>query len=293
MASTSELGIGGTGPTSRRMVLGTQLRRLREREGITRGEAGYQIRCSESKISRMELGRVGFKERDVDDLLTLYGVHDPAERAVFTELVKESNRTAWWNPYSDLLHPNFQALVGLEEAASRIQTFEMQFVPGLMQTREYAEAIVRGGVPTPSEDQVERLLAVRMRRQRLLHRPGAPRLWAVIDESVLHRPLVREDRGVLRRQIDHLLELTTLPHITLQVLTFEAPGFAAEGSFSMLRFEEPDLPDQVYLESLVAASYLEKPHEVERYGRALDRLAVDAETPASSRQLLSKRRSEI
>lgn len=278
-------------PTARRIVLGAQLRRLREAAGITRGQAGYSIRSSESKISRVELGRVGFKERDVRDLLTLYGVHDEAERATFLAMVAESNQPGWWHRYNDLMPTWFHDYVGLEESAARIQTYELQFVPGLLQTEDYARAIASHGRPGPADDGIERRVALRMRRQKLLARPDGPRLWAVVDESVLRRPI--GGRAVLRAQIDTLLELTTLPHITVQVVPLAPIGYAAEGAFTLLRFAEPELPDVVYIEHLTGALYLDKLDEIEQYGRALDRLAVEAETPDRSRQLLSKLRAEV
>jgi transcriptional regulator with XRE-family HTH domain len=281
----------GLGPTARRMILGSQLRRLRERAGITRGEAGYNIRGSESKISRLELGRVGFKERDVADLLTMYGITEGVERNSFLEMVKESNQPGWWRRYNDLMPGWFNDFVGLEEAASRIQTWEPMFVPGLLQTEEYARAIASYGRPEAVDDETERRVALRMRRQKVLARPDAPRLWAVIDESVLHRPI--GSRRGLRAQLEYLLEVTELPNVSVQVLPWHLSGYAAQGAFSLLRFAEPELPNIAYVEHLTGALYLEKLDEIEEYSRSLDRLAVDAETPDRSRQLLSKRLAEI
>lgn len=276
----------GGGPTARRMVLGSQLRRLRDLAGITRAEAGYSIRASESKISRLELGRVGFKERDVQDLLTMYGVVEDNERAALLELVGQSNQPGWWARYTDLMPNWFHDLVGLEEAAARIQTFEMQFVPGLLQTEAYARAIVTAGSVRPNPEAIDRRVALRMRRQKLLSGPDSPRLWAVIDESVLHRPV--GGHAVLKAQIAHLLEMTAQSHITLQILPFSGSGGAAECAFTMLRFAETELPDIIYVEHLGGAAYLDSKRDHEVYGRALDRLAVEAETPDRTRQWLSK-----
>ncbi len=279
------------GPTARRIVLGAQLRRLREAAEISRADAGYSIRGSESKISRLELGRVGFKERDVTDLLTMYGVRDPGEREVFLEMVKRANEPGWWHRYTDLMPNWFHDYVGLEESASRIQTYELQFVPGLMQTEDYARAIASRDRPESANDEAERRVALRMRRQKVLARPDAPRLWAVIDEAVLHRPI--GGRQVMLAQIEHLLELTRLPNVTLQVMPYRLGGYTAEGAFTMLRFAEPALPDLVYIEHLTGALYLDKREEVERYSRVIDQLTVDAETPDQTRQLLAKVRAEI
>ncbi|MGQ0839799.1 helix-turn-helix domain-containing protein [Actinokineospora sp.] len=282
---------GGQGrPTARRIVLGSQLRRLREKLEISRADAGWQIRGSDSKISRMELGRVSFKERDVADLLTMYGVIDQDEREQFFDMVKDANEPGWWHRYKEM--PNWlQDFVGLEESASRIQTCELQFVPGLMQTEEYMKVLAAHGRPDMADEVTERRVSLRMARQKLLHRTDSPKLWAVIDESVLHRPI--GGPRVLRRQIEHLLELIRLPNITLQVVPFGMSGYAAEGSFTMLRFIEGELPDIVFIEHLSGALYLDRVDEIEQYSRVLDRLSVDAETPSGSRQMLMKRLAEI
>jgi transcriptional regulator with XRE-family HTH domain len=276
--------IARTGPTARRLVLGSQLRRLREASGVSRADAGYSIRGSGSKISRMELGRVGFKERDVADLLSLYGVTNDQERRTFLEMVRESNQPGWWNRYNDLLPSWFQDFVGLEESAVRIQTYEIQFVPGLLQTENYARAVAVQGRRDAAAEEVERRVQLRMRRQKLLTQPQCPRLWAVIDESVLHRPI--GGRAVLREQIDHLLEMTREPNISLQVLPLDRGGSSAEGAYSILRFAEAEIPDIVYLEHLCGALYLDKPDEVEIYTRTSHRLAVDAHTPEATREML-------
>lgn len=277
-------GGSASGPTARRMVLGGQLRRLREDRNISREQAGEAIRGSESKISRLELGRVALKERDVADLLMLYGVTNTDERAAFLELVRESNQPGWWHRYHDLLPRWFQDYVGLEESASRIQTYELAFVPGLVQTEAYARAVVRRGLPDASTDEVERRVGLRMRRQRILGDPTHCRLWAVVDESVLHRAV--GGTHVLRAQLEHLIDVTTRPNVTLQVVPFRYGGSAAETPFTLLRFAEPDLPDVVYLEHLCGALYLDKADEVEIYTKVAQRLAVEAATPDDSRAAL-------
>lgn len=281
----------GGGPTARRIILGAKLRRLRETAGITRADAGYSIRGSESKISRLELGRVGFKERDVADLLTLYGVSQPEQRDDILEMARQSNERGWWHRYSDLMPNWFQDYVGLEESASRIQTYELQFVPGLLQTEAYIQSVASRGRPEHLTEDLRRLVDLRLRRQNLINRPGAPKLWAVLDESVLHRPI--GGRRAMREQIDYLLEITKQPHVTVQIVPYELSGYAAEGSFSMLRFAEPELPNVVYIEHLSGALYLDRLEEIEVYSRVFDRLMVDAETPDRSRQMLAKIRAEF
>ena len=281
----------GRGVTARRIVLGTQLRRLREKAGISRADAGYVIRASDSKVSRLELGRVAFKERDVTDLLTMYGINDPEEREVFLDMVHRANEPGWWRRYTDVIPNWFQDFVGLEESAARIQTYELQFVPGLLQTEPYARAILTRGRPDYAPPDTERRIQLRVQRQKLLISPYPPRIWAVIDESVLHRPI--GGRRVLREQIEHLLEQAKLPHVTIQVVPHQLSGYAAEGPFTLLRFAESELPDVVYVEHLGGAVYLDGLEEIEIYSRTLDRLAVDAETPDRSRQLMAKVLAEI
>jgi hypothetical protein len=287
----SQSGEQNLGPTARRMILGSQLRKMREDAGITRSEAGYSIRGSESKISRLELGRVGFKERDVTDLLTMYGVTEPERRQTFLDNLKASNEPGWWRRYGDLLPTWLNDLVGLEEAAARIQVWEPMYVSGLLQTEEYARAIVSHGQPHIADDTVERRVALRRRRQKMLSRPDAPRLWMVLDESVLHRPI--GGVKVLKGQIDYLLDVTSQPNVSVQILPWDRSGYSAEGAFSLLRFSEPELPNIAYVEYQTGAMYIEKRDEIEVYSRSLDRLAVDAETPDRSRAMMQKRYSEI
>lgn len=278
-------------PTARRILLGTRLRRLREAAEISRAEAGFAIRSSESKISRLELGRVGFKTRDVADLLTMYGVTDPGRHEAFLEMVARSNEPGWWHRYSDLVDDWFEDYLGLEEAAFRIQEWETQFVPGLLQTEDYTRAIASRGWSSMTSENAQRQVAVRMRRQQLITRPKPPKLWVVMDESVLHRPI--GGRRVLLEQIEYLLDVTKRSHVSLQVLPYRFSGYAAEGSFTTLRFAEPELPDVVYIEHLSGALYLDKRADIELYGRVFDRLTVDAHTPDDTRQLLLKTRAEI
>ncbi|MBE1535655.1 transcriptional regulator with XRE-family HTH domain [Actinomadura algeriensis] len=273
------------GPTVLRILLGAQLRRLREECGISTEQAGYEIRGSHSKISRMELGRVGFKTRDVSDLLTLYGVTDSAERAQMLELAKEANTPGWWHRYGDVLPNWFEAYLGLEEAASLLRSYELQFVPGLLQTEDYARAVVRLGFPDASEEELERRVWVRTTRQQRFTSPNAPTLWAVVDEAVVRRPL--GGRGVMRRQLEHLMEMSELPNVTLQIVPFGAGGHAAAGGpFTILRFAEPGLSDVVYLEQLTSALYLDKPTDVDTYMRAMNNLCITAARPDDTGGLL-------
>jgi len=276
---------GESGSVVRRMLLGAQLRRLREARGITREAAGYAIRASESKISRMELGRVSFKTRDVEDLLTLYGVTDEAERAALLSLVKEANLAGWWHSYSDVLPSWFPTYVGLEGAASLIRVYEVQFVHGLLQTEEYARAVVRRGMRDASEADVERRVALRLERQKYLVSEHAPELHIVLDEAALRRPY--GDRDVMRGQLQHLIEMSERPNVRLQVMPFSFGGHSGEsGAFTLLSFPESDLADIVYVEQLTSALYLDKPEDVAQYEKALTELQRDSPGPKESRDLL-------
>jgi transcriptional regulator with XRE-family HTH domain len=280
------------GPTVLRIVLGSQLRRLRERRQITCEEAGDAIRASHSKISRMELGRVRFRRRDVADLLKLYGVAGEQETASMLALADRANEPGWWHSYSDILPGWFEVYIGLEEAASRIRSYEVQFVPGLLQTEDYARAVTLLGHPDAPGHEVERRVGLRMRRQSLLTGEEAPHFWAVVDEAVLRRPLggVR----VMREQLRHLIEMTELPNVTLQMVPFDLGGHAAAGGpFSILRFAERDLPDVVYLEQLTSALYLDKRDDVDHYLAVMERLCVSAESATRIRDTLHGILSEI
>src|SRR5450755_4331853 len=275
------------GPTVRRILVGAQLRRLREGKAITREDAGYVIRGSGSKISRLELGKVSFKERDISDLLAHYGVTDPGQREAILTLARDANAPGWWHNYDDVLPQWFETYVGLEEAASMIRTYEVQFIPGLLQTDDYARAVMIAGRPDLPQEEVEKLIRLRAARQELLTRTPAPRFWAVVDEGALRRPI--GGSRVMRAQLEHLLELRTLNNISIQIMPFRFGGHAAEGgAFSILRFPEQELPDVVYVEQLVSALYLDKREQVDRYGQIFDRLTVDSQPPDLSAETLRK-----
>lgn len=277
----------GGGSIVRRILLGAQLRRLREAGGITREAAGYSIRASESKISRMELGRVSFKERDVADLLTLYNVVGEEDRAALLGLVREANVAGWWHGYGDVLPAWFQTYVGLEESASLIRTFEVQFIHGLLQTEEYSRAVVALGHPGAAASEIERRVGLRMERQKLLVSERAPHFTAVMDEGALLRPF--GGRDVMRGQLSHLMEIAQRPNVTVHVLPFEIGGHAAGGgAFTLLRFPESDLSDLVYLEQLTSALYIDKREEVDFYDRTMERLCVDSLSEERSLERLRK-----
>jgi hypothetical protein len=274
------------GPTVRRMLLGAQLRRLRTDSGVSREEAGQAIRASPWKIHRLENGQVGYKERDITDLVALYGVTDPVEIATFITMAREANHPGWWNAYSDVLPQWFRAYVDLEAAAAQIRSYEGQFVPGLLQTEEYMRALMRATLRDRRPEEIDRRVRVRLTRQQLLTRPDPPLLWTVVDEAALCRPV--GGSKVLGTQIERLIEAANLPNVTLQILRFGAGAHAAMiGAFSILRFADPEIPDVVYLEQVTNATYLDKPEDVEEYAHVMSSVGVLGAPPEQTMKILS------
>ena len=264
-----------------RMMLGRQLRRLREAAGITPEQAGDEIEGSRSKISRLETGKTTYKIGDVADLLSLYGVTDKQRRAEVLAMARHANTPDWWRKYSDILPGWFETYLGLEAAASTIRSFEVQFVPALFQTEDYARAVTRLGHKAAPDGEIDDRVAVRLKRQAVLSRPEPPVVWSVFDEGVLRRRV--GGPAVMHAQLRHLMEAAAMPHVIFQVVPFGlgAHGGAA-GSFTVLRFAERDLPDVVYIEQLTSAVYLEQRPDVEHYLEVMDQLSGEALTPAGT-----------
>ena len=274
-----------------RLLLGAQFRRLRQAAGITPERAGYEIRASRSKISRLETGQVGFKARDITDLLTLYGVTDEQEQSRFLQLTRQAGQPDWWTPYSDVLPDWFENYLGLESASSAIRSMEIQFVYGLFQTEDYARAVTRLGHAAAPAAEIERRVELRVKRQELLSRANRPRIWSIMDEAVVRRPVGRP--AVMRAQFRRLIEMAGMPRVTIQVVPFARGGHAgASGSFSVLRFEERDLSDVVYVEQLTSAVYLDQRPDVEHYLAVMDQLSGQALTPADTIGFLEQVASE-
>ena len=278
-----------SGPTALRILVGSQLRRMREARGITRDAAGYVIRASHSKISRLECGRTSFKPRDVADLLTLYGVVDEPERVAVLALAEQANAPGWWQDYRDAVPDWFEAYLGLEQDASVIRTIGVQFVPGLLQTEGYARALIAQSHESGPAERAERRVAVRMRRQRMLAEPASRKLWVVMDEAALRRRV--GDPATMRAQLEHLLRMSELPHVAIQILPFSSGGHTGGvGHFALLRFSQTELDDVVYLEHLTGGQYLTRESDVGPYRHLLNELGVQARpatgTPALLRRIL-------
>ncbi|MGI5194054.1 helix-turn-helix domain-containing protein [Streptomyces sp. CA-288835] len=282
---TSETDWGGA-PSVLRMILGKQLEELRNRAGLTYEQAAMAIGVSHSTIRRMESAKVArLRLPDAEKLLQIYGVKDQQEIDTFLKSVREANKRGWWHTYRDVLPDWFAAYLSLEQAALQIRAYEAQFVHGLLQTEAYARALLGAGNPHASEEATERRVALRMQRQELLSRPNPPRVWIVMDETVLRWPVGGPE--VMRAQVDHLITLNALPHVTVQIMPFSNgphPAMRA-GAFHLFRFRARELPDIVYLSGLVGAVYLDKADDVLVYREALDRLGAQS-TPASRTEAL-------
>ena len=275
------------GPTVPRMLVGIQLHRFREAAGITPDQAAYEIRASRSKISRMENGLVRFKERDVTDLLTLYGITDEKTRSGLVTLTRQANMPCWWSKYGDIMADWFEAYLGLETAASVIRSFELQFVHGLFQTEDYARAVTMLGHTSAPAQEIDRRVSLRLKRQDLLNGPTPPQVWSVLDEGALRRPV--GGPAVMRAQLERLVEMSKLRHVTIQVVPFSRGGHAASGgSFTVLRFSEPEVPDVVYIEQLTSALYLDRREDVDHYLEVMNHLSTEALTPTQSAKFITE-----
>jgi transcriptional regulator with XRE-family HTH domain len=265
-------------PTMGRRRLGMKLRGLRKAAGFTLDPVAARLGWSDSKVSRIETGQVAATTRDVIRLLDLYGVSEGQRQKLIKDAWKAQEK-AWWEAYSDTL---VVPLVGLEEAAASIRIYEAMAVPGLFQTGEYAQTIIRSARPELSEDQVERCVDLRMaRRQFLFSREDAPELTAVIDEAVLRRPIGGSE--AMGRQLQYLAESARIPTVTLRILPFEAGVHPAmNGAFTIFGFNDSLDPDVVYLEHIKDDLYLEKPHEVQRYARAFEQVLSLSLSPSDS-----------
>nr|WP_248296351.1 helix-turn-helix transcriptional regulator [Streptomyces sp. S1D4-11] len=282
---------GGSAPTVLRMVLGKRLRQLREQAGVSFEEAARAIEVTPLTVRRIEKAEVGLRIPYVKELLHTYGV--PAtEIDDFLALAREANQPGWWYKYRDVLPEWFSAYVSLESEASVIRLYEPHYVPGLLQTNDYATALMRVGFPNESKEDVARRVALRTRRQDLLAKPDAPAIWAILDETVLRRPVGGAE--VMRAQIDRLHEVLDMPKVRIQVMRFGVgahPG--AFGPFHHFRFGFSELPDVIYTESLAGAVYVDRPGDVVTYLEVLDRMSVQAEPVARTRAILAELRKEL
>lgn len=283
-------GSGGA-PTVLRMVLGKRLRHLREQAGVSLDDAAGTIEVTALTVRRMEKAEVGLRIPYVKELLRTYGVR-AQEVDDFLTLAREANQPGWWNKFRDVLPEWFSLYVSLESEATVIRAYEPHYVPGLLQTRDYARAVLRIGFPNESAEDVERRVALRVKRQDLLAKPEAPALWAVLDETVLRRPVGGAE--VMRAQIDHLTEALATSNVRIQIMPFRAgPHPGAFGPFHYFRFGFTELPDVVYAEGLTGAAYLDQRADVVACLEVLDRMSVQAAPVDQTRVILGELRKEL
>jgi len=282
----------GGAPTVLRMVLGKRLQDLREQAGLSYEEAGRALDVTHATIRRMEKAEVGLKLPYVEKLLTTYGITSAEEIGGFLALAREANRPGWWHSFRDVLPDWFSAFVSLEGEASVIRAYEPHYVPGLVQTTDYARAVLRAGLPHAPDEEIERLVTLRIERQGLLTRPNAPLLWVVMDETVLRRPI--GGRKVMRDQFGALMDATEQDNVRLQVIPFASgPHPAMYGPFHIFRFQLQEIPDIAYAESLVGGVYFDERDDVSTFLEALDRMCAQAAPAQSTKAILDGMRKEI
>lgn len=271
-------------PTVRRRRLGQELRRLRELKGMTAEEVAERLLVSQSKISRLENGRRSISQRDVRDLCGVYDVEDHRIVDSLMQMAKDSRQQGWWHAFGDI---PYSVYIGLETDAASLRVYEPQVVPGLLQTRQYAEALIAGALPESGTTDVEKRVSVRVRRQERLNDAEHPlRLWVVVDEAALRRLV--GDKQLMREQLEHLVELSQLPHVTVQVLPFEMgahPGI--NGQYAILEFPDTSDSSVVYIEGVTSDLYLEKANDVQKYSVMYEHLRAQALNVDHTRQFIA------
>jgi transcriptional regulator with XRE-family HTH domain len=273
------------GPTVRRRRLGSELRKLREDHSIKLEEVAERLGVAASTLSRIETGKAPTKSIYLTAMLEMYGVSDPAQRQILVDMAREGHRKGWWSVYDDVLPTGFGIYVGLEAEAASVRSFEGEVIHGLFQTPDYARAILREMQVRDTDEQVERLIDLRMKRQDVLERDPPLDVWLILDESVIRRTI--GGPAVMRDQLTRLVEAGKKPHVTLQVLPFASGSHAGlRGSFSILEFPERADSDVAYVESVAGIIYLEKEREVRTCAEAFDRLRAAALSPGQSMDLI-------
>ncbi|WP_053748878.1 helix-turn-helix domain-containing protein [Streptomyces sp. MMG1533] len=287
--SEARSGGGTSAPTVLRMILGRRLQDRRLGAGVSLDDAAKALRVTSLTIRRLEKAEVGLKPLYVEKLLQTYGAGQQ-EIDEFVDLADRANEPGWWHAYRDVVPSWFTGYVSLESGAKTLRTYEPHYVTGLLQTYGYARAVLRGGFPNDSEEDLERRVSLRLRRQSLLEKADAPTLWVVMEEAVLHR--VAGSAEIMREQIDRLLEVSELDHVSVDIVPFTAGAHVgACAPFTYFRFEEPELPDIVYSEILSASVYLDQRSDVAAHLEAHNRMSL-LTSSADSRALLNRMRKE-
>lgn len=280
------------GPTVRRRRLGSELRKLREDHSIKLEEVAERLGVAASTLSRIETGKAPTKSVYLTAMLEMYGVTDPGQRQVLVDMAREGHRKGWWSVYDDVLPTGFGIYVGLEAEAAGVRSFEGEVINGLFQTPDYARAILREVQVKDTDEQIERLVDLRIKRQDSLERDTPLDVWLILDESVVRRTIGGPE--VMRGQLARLVEASRKPSVTLQVLPFASGSHAGlRGSFSILEFPERADPDVAYVESVAGIIYLEKEREVKHCAEAFDRLRAAALSPGQSTDLIVEAAKEL
>ncbi len=275
------------GPTVRRRRLGAELRRLREAHSLKLEEVAERLGLAPSTLSRIETGKAPTKSAYLTAMLDMYQVSDPGARKVLVDMAREGHRKGWWSIYDDVLPSGFDIYVGLEAEASALRSYETDVVHGLLQTTDYAVAVLRELRPRDSQEQIERVVDLRMERQRLLDQDPPLDLWLIMDEGAIRRNI--GGPAVMRNQLEHLIQASRWTNVTMQILAFEAGAHAGLiGPFSILEFPERTDSDVAYTESVGGMIYLEKDREVRACAEAFDRMRAAALSPAASVELVHK-----
>jgi transcriptional regulator with XRE-family HTH domain len=281
----------GTGPAVRRRQLMTELKRLREKTGMTQEDVAGQLDWHPTKIMRIETGRTAPHPNDVRVMLGLYKVDDSDILASLLKLAKDARQRGWWYSYKDVLISRFELFLGLESEADTIRDFELTMIPGLLQTSDYARELMRG-LMTFDAAEIERFVELRMARQQILARPDAPQLWAILDEAAIHRVVGGQE--IMRAQLLHLADTAAGGKITVQVLPYGAgPHPGQSGPFIILGFAELTEPEVVYMETVGGNLYVDKPEEVRLFTAAFDQLRAVALSPAQSAAMLHSLAGEL
>ncbi|HEY6495887.1 MAG TPA: helix-turn-helix transcriptional regulator [Trebonia sp.] len=281
-----------TGPTVRRRRLGTELRKLRESNGYKLEEVAAQLGVAPSTLSRIETGKAPTKSAYLNQMLEMYGVEEPGQRQVLVDMAREGHRKGWWAAYDDVLPSGFDIYVGLEAETAAVRGYEISVVHGLLQTPDYARAVLREMFPRYGVEQIDRLVDLRIERQRRFDDDPPLELWAILDEAVVRRPV--GGRQVMRDQLEHLLDMAARPGLTLQILPFDCGAHAGHmGPFSILEFPNRTDSEVAYVESVAGYIYLEKDREVRARVEAFDRLRAAALAPAASADLITQVAREL
>ncbi|WP_328469971.1 helix-turn-helix domain-containing protein [Streptomyces sp. NBC_00448] len=280
-------------PTVRRRRLGSELRKLREEAGRSLEDAAGVLECHRSRISRIELGYLGVRARDVRDLLNDYGVSNEDLRARLTELARHGSKRGWWDAYGQIIAPAYANYLELEADTDYIRAFESILIPGLLQTEDYSRAVIRANPALVRDDDVDTLMRVKIERQTILTRQDGPvRFWAIIGEAALRTPIGGTE--VMRAQLDHLVKVVERPNVTLQVLPYDVGAHAGlSGPFVIFSFAVPNDAGVVFLENLSSSLYLETHDEVAGYTLVFDALRSSALNPADSLDYIAKVADEV